>query len=60
MHVLGCACPECEGENEELLDAIEDFLDSHADAEGNGPANWWPNKAMRLLNDLRRARGKQE
>lgn len=42
----------------DLLDEIEAYLDDHADAEGNGPADYRPNKAMRLLNDLREARGK--
>lgn len=44
----------------EVLDDVEDFLEDRSDAEGNGPADYRPNKAMRLLNDLREARGKVE
>jgi hypothetical protein len=42
--------------DDDLLDEIEDFLDQRADAEGNGPADYRPNEAMRLLSRLRRAR----
>jgi hypothetical protein len=41
---------------DEILDEIEEYLDDRADAEGNGPADWRPNKAMRLLNALQEAR----
>jgi hypothetical protein len=40
----------------ELLDDIEDYLDDYSDCEGNSAADWKPNKAMRLMNDLQEAR----
>ena len=36
----------------DLLDEIEDYLDNYSDCEGNSAADWRPNKAMRLLNEL--------
>jgi hypothetical protein len=40
----------------DLLDSIEEYLGDRADAEGNSAADWRPNEAMRLLNELREAR----
>ena len=34
----------------ELLVDVAEYLDNYADAEGNGPADYKPNQAMRLLN----------
>lgn len=43
----------------DLLDEIEEFLDSYADAEYvDGVPHG--NRAMSLLSELRRARGKEE
>ena len=41
-----------------VLDEIEEYLDNLADAEGNGPGDYRPNREMTLLNALREARGK--
>lgn len=40
-----------------ILNEIEEYLDDHADASAEGdPLEYHPNKAMQLLNDLRRVR----
>ena len=36
----------------ELLTQCSEFLDRYADAEGNGPGDYKPNTAMRLMNDV--------
>lgn len=43
-------------ELDEVLDEIEVYLDGRADAEGNSAADWVPNKEMRLVTRLRKAR----
>lgn len=42
----------------ELLSDVAEFLDDQADAEGNGPADYKPNKAMCLLGRIYAAEGK--
>lgn len=42
---------------EEILDAVEEYLDDRADADCTGdPLEYRPNEAMRLLAELRDAR----
>ena len=40
----------------ELLDEIEEYLDARADADTDAGGHFLPNKAMKLLTALQRAR----